>query len=194
MTNSIAEWLANYFDSSNPTDSQDTVINWGSNWGLAPWMTVLLVFALAALVVGLYSTEKSNRGKFWRGFLSGLRISAYAIILLMIAQWILVRYRTGLPALVVMVDDSASMGIIDKQLPPAILERTKAQKLNEPTRIALAKTLLLEKPERFKSLAEKYRVQWYKISDQTSVIETKAQNVNPPADELDKNKNPTSLR
>ncbi len=33
-----------------------------------------------------------------------------------------------------MVDDSGSMGIIDKELPTAVTERAKAQQLAEPTR------------------------------------------------------------
>ena len=66
-----------------------------------------------------------------------MRLTLIALVVLMIAEFMLSLRRTGLPTVVVVVDDSASMGIVDryddKKLQTLIAERLKSAGLEEAT-------------------------------------------------------------
>ena len=74
--------------------------------------------------------------------------------------------RTGLPTVAVLVDDSASMGIADRyentQLEELVTKRIGAAELEEPSRLNLAKTVLLNKGSNLLAGVERrYRLKLY---------------------------------
>src|SRR6476646_3108068 len=89
-----------------------------------PWsqgITLLVVLACAALIIWLYRHEGqvSTPVKF---VLPGLRITLVVLAVFMLSEAVLSVDRTGLPYLVVRVDDAAGEQIVDKFASP----RTKA--------------------------------------------------------------------
>ncbi len=102
--------------------------------------------------------------------LTVLRLAAIGLVLFMIAEWLLTLERTGLPYVVVLVDDSGSMAIADRydeeKVCALIQSRLKTVGLAEMSRINLAKTLLLENDARLlKQLNEDYKLKVYFVSD-----------------------------
>jgi hypothetical protein len=139
-------------------------------WPWAAWFTLLFVLLAVALVVYVYATEQSSAGRWMRSLLAGLRISAITLVLLMIAQWIMTLNRTGLPYVVVMIDDSASMATADPMEGDAarkqLIDRLREVKLSEPTRLNLAKSLLLENHGKLlDQLAQRYKLKVYFTSE-----------------------------
>jgi hypothetical protein len=81
------------------------------NW--PDWLVVVVV-ALAVLVaVGLYLRESAVASRRYRLALALVRLSAVAVLFFMLAGFELIIDRTGLPYLVLLVDDSESMSIKD---------------------------------------------------------------------------------
>lgn len=85
-----------------------------ANWPWAPWLTVLLVVAAVAGVVWLYAREASPAGAMYRTLLIVLRLTALALVLVMLSGLLLSATRQGQPRLVVLVDRSASMELATK--------------------------------------------------------------------------------
>lgn len=173
----LREWLT-------AGDASGSVIVW--SWEqqrlAAPWVVVLIVSGLAGLAIALYATESSSSRRFGRGLLAALRIAAYGLLLLMLAQWTLARQRTGLPTLVIIVDDSASMGIVDREPDAAKAESLRrkilAAGLTEPTRWAQAQALLLEQQgSRWRELAQRYKLELYLLSETLRPVTIAAKNV-----------------
>ena len=118
----------------------------------------------------LYWRESGPAGRAMRLALTMLRVVAIGLVLFMIAEWLLTLERTGLPYVVVLVDDSGSMAIADRydeeKVRTLIQSRLKTVGLAEMSRINLAKTLLLENDARLlKQLNEDYKLKVYFISD-----------------------------
>lgn len=113
----------------------------------APWVTIVLLVAVAVYVVAIYLRERGSAGRAMKLLLAAIRVSLVALLLFMLYGWMLHRHRTDLPDLVVMIDDSESMSFADRleDSPRQLLvERLKAVGLDEATRMNLAKLLLLE--------------------------------------------------
>ena len=83
------------------------------SWPFAPWVMLLLFLAAAVLVSGVYIRERGSLGRFARAVLAGLRLALVGIVLLMLYGWTIQRHRTDLPDVVVVLDDSESMGLSD---------------------------------------------------------------------------------
>ena len=97
--------------------------------------------------------RKPRRGPTMeRRCLSGLRLAVLGLVILMLAEVMVSMQRTGLPSVVVIVDESASMSIADRyddaQLRNTLQERLRTVGLEETTRLNLAKMLLTEKRRR----------------------------------------------
>jgi hypothetical protein len=82
-------------------------------WPWPPWATLLGVAALVAAVVAIYLREGRQAGRGYRLVLAAMRLLAVGLVLLMIAQLELFLQRTGLPFVVVIVDDTQSMRTVD---------------------------------------------------------------------------------
>ena len=76
--------------------------------------------------------------------LATLRLAAIGLVLVMLAQWALALWLTGPPAIALVIDHSASMGIVDRlrrcsHCSLALNERLVATGLTEPKRLNIAK-------------------------------------------------------
>ena len=135
-------------------------------WPLSPGMMLAIWIVFGALAIGLYAVERPSAGRFAKGFLSLLRIALGGLVLLMLLGWTVTRHRTDLPDVVVVLDDSESMSLADLEADAkwqAEIKRRLAElKLDEPTRLNLAKTLLLADREKLLSeLTQKYHLKFY---------------------------------
>ncbi|MDX1962616.1 MAG: VWA domain-containing protein [Pirellulales bacterium] len=147
----------------------DWVWSWERTASWLPSLLLLVLLFAGGFAAWLYSTEKSAP-QLRRGFLWGLRMLAYACLILMLAQWTVLRQRTGLPTLVIVFDDSASMALVEPQTTPAEQsawkQRIASAGLDQPTRLALAQTLLLEhQGRRWRDLQAHYRPEIYLLSE-----------------------------
>ncbi|MBC7818138.1 MAG: hypothetical protein IAG10_14715, partial [Planctomycetaceae bacterium] len=84
---------------------------WPSQWPMAVgwWLLVLLVVAVAEI----YRRDARSLSVWRRVLLIGLRCGALSLLLLLLAQVSVSVERTGLPLVVLLIDDSASMGLRD---------------------------------------------------------------------------------
>jgi len=78
---------------------------------------IALVVAAAVLVFAVYRRE-TTAPRPWRLGLAVLRLSLVLLILFLLSEASLTVERTGLPTIVVMVDDSASQGLSDRPADP----------------------------------------------------------------------------
>ncbi|HEX5472644.1 MAG TPA: VWA domain-containing protein [Lacipirellulaceae bacterium] len=140
-----------------------------SRWSWAPWATLLLILVAIAWTIAVYSRESGSAGRIYRAFLVTLRLVAIGLVLVMIAQWALALWLTGPPAIALVIDHSASMGITDhydhKAESSRLNERLIANGLSEPTRLNIAKVLLKQDNGRFlDQLAARYRLAAYAVA------------------------------
>lgn len=96
--------------------------------------------------------------------LASLRLAAIATILFLLSEAILSIERTGLPYLVVLLDNSASMATEDAPVKPS------SGKV-PPTRLALTQSLLAERDGEFlKSLLENHKLRLYTVAESESLV------------------------
>ncbi len=166
-------------------------------WPLTPGMMLAIWIVFAALTIGMYAVERPSAGRFAKGLLALVRIGLAGLILLMLLGWTVTRHRTDLPDVVVVLDDSQSMSLadmeVDKKWEAEIKKRLAELKLDEATRLNLAKTLLLSDRETLLTeLTQKYHVKFYlagasarAASDQESLASTvRAVTASQPASRL----------
>jgi hypothetical protein len=172
MTVRLPDWLAQWFDVEPSTTGGGATFRLVFAWPLPPWATLLVVLFAVACVGLIYAYESSAAGQRYRTLLAALRLAALAILLVMLTQATLLLQRTGPPAIAVIVDRSASMGIVDKYesppLAPPIVDGLKQAGLGEASRLNLAKLLLAENNSRLlRKLADNYRLNLYLTADGT---------------------------
>jgi len=117
-------------------------------WAWAPWITLLFLALAEAFVVGVYLRENRRSSKPFRMTLAQIRLLLVAIVLFMLAQYALSAQRTGLPYVVVLVDDSLSMTTVDRysdEFRAKLAPRVQAAGLEDLSRWNLARTLLVER-------------------------------------------------
>src|SRR5688500_6309521 len=147
MSGSVANWLERFLGVDTSAAGEGTAWGLANSWTWAPW--ILLVFAVVvALGIGwFYWMESGPAGRLSRVLCASLRLCAIALVLFMIAEWLLTLHRTGLPYVVLLVDDSASMGIADRyddeKLRRLIADRLKNSRYDEASRFNLARSLVL---------------------------------------------------
>ena len=169
-------------------------------WTWPPWVLLALLLVFAAIVIFVYVRERNSAGPIAKTALAAIRLSIAGVLAMMLLGWTIQRHRTDLPDIVVIVDDSQSMGLTDAQSDPRwqkdMQRRLSAVKLTEPTRLNLAKTLLLEKKGALLAdLSQKYHLKFYlaggsaraQTEDQDSITATlKSLQATEPASRLGK--------
>jgi hypothetical protein len=133
---------------------------------ISPTLAIALVLATAALMLLIYWNESSTAGRAWKVLLAGIRTALVGIVVLMLYGWTVQRHRTDLPDVVIVLDDSASMGLLDQYDDAALAKQITARlakvQLTEPTRINLAKVLLQEKDAALVTeLGRRYNLRFY---------------------------------
>src|SRR5688572_9545487 len=168
MKGTLPTWLEHLLGVDTAEAGEGTVWGLDHTWSWAPWVTVLFVLATVALIVGVYLREGRTAGQRSALTMAFLRLGTVAIVLFMLAEFVLSGQRTGLPYVVVLVDDSESMGIVDRyddKLRAALEKRIQAAGLDQLTRLNLAKTLLVEDNGRLLSQIERrHKLKVYFVS------------------------------
>lgn len=167
-------WLDRIFATAAPSQGEGIETAIVHTWPWPFWVTLLALMAMVALVVAVYLRERIAAAASWRAVLIGLRLAVLGLVLFMMYGWMRHRHRTDLPDAVIVIDDSASMAVIDHyekaEDRAAVEKRVRAAGLDEPTRINLAKTLLLERDARlWNELATRYNLKVYRIGESTRV-------------------------
>ena len=134
-------------------------------WPAPPWAVLVTVVALFALVVWLYAHESARVRTPARVAMAGLRLSALAVLALMLSGVSIARYRTGLPALALVVDGSASMAILDELKTQPGAKQAKSA----PSRLELVQRhLSADKGAALRSLQAGREVIAYSLADQAT--------------------------
>lgn len=171
MSGSVPTWLTEWL--GVPAGAGDEGASWRIDlaWPWPPWATVLLLLAAITWVAFCYVHESSTAGTRVRALLATLRLAAVALLLVMLTQATLTLGRTGPPTMALVVDRSASMSITDRYDDANLArlrERCSAASLGEPTRLNLAKLLLLEPDTEgslLELLTENYSLQTFFVDD-----------------------------
>ncbi|MEX2112711.1 MAG: VWA domain-containing protein [Pirellulales bacterium] len=169
MSGILPNWLEQWMGVSPASPGEGTVWSLENTWSWAPWVTLLFLLFVVGWVVFFYSRESTTAGRLLRSLLVTMRLALIGIVLLMIAEITLSLRRTGLPTVAVVVDDSASMGITDRyddeKLQSLVDKRLRAAQLEEPHRLNLAKTILVDKGTNLlASVARNYQLKLYFVS------------------------------
>ena len=138
-------------------------------WPWPPWITLLSLIVVAAYIAWIYSREPGPVRRGTRLALATIRLLLVVLIVTMMYGWMRDRYRTDLPDLVIVLDDSQSMSFADqytdKGLADRLRQRLEASQLDEPSRINLAKTLLLKPGAAWlDQMRDRYNVKFYLLS------------------------------
>jgi len=138
-------------------------------WTWTPWFTVLFVAAVVALVGYCYLREVSPAGRAYRTMLALLRLGAIALVMIMLSELLLSKTRNGRPRLAILIDRSASMGIVDSAPEPAVpaelASRIASLQLGEANRLNLAKAILLNESTPMVDLERDYEVNLYSFAE-----------------------------
>ncbi len=138
--------------------------------GMPQWSVLLVAVLAVGFVVSGYRRQLRGKSWLWPLLLSGLRLAAIGVVLLVLTQLKLAVDRTGLPFLAVLVDDSASMSLEDRYADAdqkkAAQEYQKTAERNGSSRLALTKSLLTRNDGDFlKRLQATHQVRVYRFSD-----------------------------
>jgi hypothetical protein len=171
MTSVWHELNRRLLGAASPANSRGLDTSIQANWDVPASLLWIVLLAGAALVVWLYWHENPATSRRWKVALAGIRSTLVGLVLLMLYGWTVQLHRTDVPDVVVIVDDSASMGLVDRHdvasLPADIKQRLNAVKLDQPTRVNLAKTLLLENnADWLAGLSRRYHVRYYLAGQQ----------------------------
>lgn len=130
------------------TPATDTVWRLQTHWTFAPWLTVLLITASAALIAYCYARERSPAGLAYRGLLGLLRMTTVALILIMLSELLLAGVRSGRPRFNWLFDLSGSMATVD------------AESASGASRLATAQAALLaDDADLLRRIAQNYDAQ-----------------------------------
>lgn len=146
MTHLFSNWLQR-LAGVEPGSGESAAWGLRFSWDWPPWVTLLFVVLAAAYVLRCYLGQSRPGSLVYRLGLAGIRLAAIGVVLAMLAQVTLVLQRTGLPYLVLILDDSQSMSLVDRYEKPvqeAIAERVKRAGFEPASRWNQARTLLAE--------------------------------------------------
>jgi hypothetical protein len=172
MSGPLPHWLERWLGGSEAGSGEGTAWTLDHSWPWASWLTLLFVVGAAAWIGFWYAREAGAFGRWRRAALVGARFALVGLLLLMIAEYVLTRHRTGLPYAVLLIDDSASMDNVDRYddeaTSAAVDKQLKAAGNGPATRINLAKSLLLaDKAAVLRAIDQRYRLKLYYVSDST---------------------------
>lgn len=118
----LPRWLQWLLGLSPASAGEGTTFSREMAWLPAPWVCLVIVVACLGLVAWTYHQER-NAARRWRMILLALiRTTFIAGLLFALTGFSLVPQRTGLPYLVLLLDDSQSMQIADRYDEDALRE------------------------------------------------------------------------
>lgn len=173
MSGTLPKWLEQVLgiDAAAGEATRWTLVH---AWPLAPSITLLLGVAAMAFVVTCYLREAGTAPRRLRVTLAALRLTALGIVAALLGQFHVILSLSGLPYVVVVVDDSSSMGIADRyaddQLKAALARYLGSAGMEKATRLDLAKAVLVgEKSPLLLDLDQRYKLKLYFVSDTARV-------------------------
>jgi hypothetical protein len=165
MSGHLPFWLAERLGLKLPSGTDDATWQLDSAWNWAPWATLLLLAFVIFWTVFLYRRESATTQKAYRALLSGLRIAAIGLLLVMLAQWVLAVKITGPPGIALVIDRSASMSVADHYddaTITALRESLAANDSAQTTRLNYIKQILTHgNGELLRELLHRYRTEIY---------------------------------
>ena len=183
MTGRLPAWLAEWLGVTAPSNADAATWQLDSRWSWAPWATLLLVILAIAWTVSLYARESGSASRLYRAVLVALRLTAFGLVLVMLAQWALALWLTGPPSIALVIDHSASMNTADHYADPAVAARLHkrliANGLTEPTRLNIAKLILKDdNGQLLRELANRYRLALYTAAGSVERISDRSGSAN----------------
>lgn len=139
----------------------ETTLEFDAPW--PPWVSVILILAAAVFTFGLYWREHSECPHWIKLGLASLRFLLICAVIWMMYGFTQRPFRTDLPDLLMIIDDSKSMSTVDstdnKNLQEATTQLLKQAQLSEATRLNQAKAFLLHnKGQLPKTLQRNYQL------------------------------------
>ena len=183
MTETLKQLLERYLDIPSAAAGE------GSHWsfqhrmpwpdGLPQWLVLLLAVALLAGVLHVSLRDSHALSLPRRVLLAGLRLGVLLLVLVMLMQWTLAVDRTGLPVVAVLIDTSATMAetddYTDEQSRAAVQRAMNRHPGEDPTRLLLAKDILLRDNSRFlRQLAERHKLVLYRFDETAHPVGNRA--------------------
>jgi hypothetical protein len=170
MNGQLPKWLSDWLGLGATGKTDGATWQLDSVWSWAPWVTLLTVLAAIMWTVALYAREQTAAGRFYRGVLAALRLTALAALAVMLAQWTLAIRLTGPPPIALVMDRSASMNIVDRwddqALAADLSKRLATAGGGDATRIDVAKLLATEKDgQLLRELGRRYRLNIYSVAE-----------------------------
>jgi uncharacterized membrane protein len=169
MSRLLHSLLDAVFGDPTPVAGEGVEVSFTHTWPWPPWGTLLFLLVAAGYVLVLYSREAGPARRRTRLTLAAIRIALIGLLLTMMYGWMRDRYRTDLPDVVIVVDDSGSMNVADhyddRRWKTRLERLLQANSLDSPSRVNLAKALLLD-PSRgwLSNLREQYNLKLYLLS------------------------------
>jgi len=169
MSGPLPHWLQRWLGGSEAPAGEGTAWSLDHSWPWPSWLTLLFVVGAAVWIFVWYAREAGETGRLRRAGLALVRLALVGLVSFMIAEYVLSRHRTGLPYVVVIVDNSASMGNVDRYddeaLRAAVAKRIETRG-DQPTRLNLAKSVLLEdKGALLRAIDRRYKLKLYYVSE-----------------------------
>jgi hypothetical protein len=169
MKGTLPAWVEWMLGVDAAEAGEGTVWSLDYSWSWAPWLTLLFAAFCVGLIAWVYLREGRTTSRPMMLALGLLRLACVAIVMLMLAELVLSRERTGLPYVVVVMDDSASMGIVDRysdeELRSLLQQRLEEAGLQDASRINLAKSILLrEDGALLKGIEKRYKLRTYLLA------------------------------
>jgi hypothetical protein len=139
-------------------------------WPWPAWITLLFLICAVALVVMVYLREQGTASRKWRWSLAAARVGLVLLVVFMLYGWTRQLHRLDLPDLVVAIDNSGSMSVVDQSAgdrplsPGSSSVRTTG--LDQASRFNLARSLLLHSQRGWLArLQRDYRVKLYSLGE-----------------------------
>ncbi|HEV3339176.1 MAG TPA: VWA domain-containing protein [Pirellulales bacterium] len=164
MSGTLPTWLERWLGIPAAGSGEGTSWSLEYSWPWAAWVTLSFLLLAAGWIFFWYQRETASRPYRW--MLALVRLALVGLLLVMLAGYVLSLSRTGLAYLVVVVDDSASMGTVDRyedeKVRQTIDRHLKQAGLTEASRLNVAKSLLLENNAALlKELTRRYKLKLY---------------------------------
>jgi hypothetical protein len=168
----IAEW---FLGISPAEPGQGTTWDYRQSFPWPGW--ALLIFAVLATtyIIVIYRRDAAHLSRLARVTLVSLRMASLALLLFMLSEWSILIERTGLPYVVILLDQSRSMATedtIESSEMKAIADGLLAEAgSGPPSRLNLGKSLLLADDGRIlRRLTENHKLRIYTVADGESIL------------------------
>jgi hypothetical protein len=159
------ERLFDWFANDVHADGEGIQRSFAHTWDGPPWATLLLLILLFVFVIRTYRHEPLAGRWRWLS-LATTRFAIIGLVVFMMYGWVVHRHRTELPELVIAVDTSESMAMVDVYREARVNNVVHQYFAADPSRLGQAKSLLTSEDQGWlEALKQRYRVKLVSIGD-----------------------------